>query len=482
MSVHPVFRYVGATLAVVGMAQTLPLAAAHMLGEPERWMFGLSALCAAGAGALLIVLTRNAGDITDRDGFSVATFCFVAAAVAGALPYLLGTDMSTFTDAIFESMSGFTTTGASIVTDYAGLSQSILLWRSLTQWLGGLGILVFAVVILPALGIGGMQIYKREVPGTYSENIGTRIRNSARGLWLVYVVLTVLAACALYVLGMRPLEALNHALTAVSTGGFSTRAASVGAFASPAIEWTLVVFMLLGGMNFTLHYRCVMRRGQKAAHLADLEWRWFIAIGTLVSLSLAGYLAAIRHYALPEAFTKGAFQAVSILTTTGYHSDNYVRWGAFPQLLLLLGMFVGGCTGSTSGGVKMARVILVFKYIGQEMLRLVHPRAVIHVRLGRIRVNQDMIENIQAYFFLYLISLAVVTLLIALDNNGFMTSLGTGVSALSNIGPGFGETGPGAGYAHLSAYSKWVITVAMLLGRLELMTVFVLFTPAAWRA
>ena len=361
------------------------------------------------------------------------------------------------------------------------MSESLLLWLSMTQWLGGLGILVFAVVVLPSLGIGGMQIYKREVPGVYSENFGTRIKRTAFALWIVYAALTVVEFCVLYLLGLPPLEAANHSLTTISTGGFSTQTGSVGGYASPAIEWAVIIFMLLAGMNFSLHYRCLLRRGQKTAHVMDLEWRWYLTVGVLAGLAIAFYLSALREYGWHTALRTGIFQAVSILTTTGYYTDNYVAWGAFPQLLLLLGMFVGGCTGSTAGGVKLARVILVFKYIRQEMLRLIHPRAVIHVRLGRIRVNQDIIENIQAYFFLYLITLAAVTLLIALDGHGLMTSLGAGVSALSNIGPGFGEVGPEGGFAHFSDYSKWVMIVAMMLGRLELMTVFVLFTPGAWR-
>lgn len=481
MNTHPALKLAGIILLALGSTQLIPLAVALSLGEPQWGGFALSAGCTTATGALLFLLAFRSPELRERDGFAGATLSITAAVCAGALPYLFTGEIPQFSDAIFESMSGFTTTGASILVDYAGMSQSVMLWRSMTQWLGGLGILVFAVVVLPALGVGGMQVYKREVPGSYSENFSTRLRRVAYALWLVYVILTVAEFLVLYALGLPPLEALNYALTTICTGGFSTRASSVGGLSSPAIEWALIVFMMLAGMNFSLHYRCLLRRGQKTAHLRDLEWQWYLVIAVLAAFSLTVYLATVQGREWGQALTKSTFQAVSILTTTGYHSDDYTAWGAFPQLLLLLGMLVGGCTGSTTGGVKLARVILVFKYIRQEMLRLVHPRAVIQVRLGRLRVGGEIIENIQAYFFLYLITLAVVTLLIALDGHDMLTSLGVGVSALSNIGPGLGETGPGDGFAQLSVYSKWVMIIAMMLGRLELMTVFVLFTPGAWR-
>lgn len=480
MGSHPALKLGGIVFLALGGFQLFPLVLALNFNEPQWSNFAISSACAGLAGALLLIISRKSREMTERDGFVGAVFALLAATCAGGLPYMLEGGLGSFTDAMFEAMSGFTTTGASVIGDYGSLGRGMMLWRGMTQWIGGLGILVFAVVVLPALGVGGMQIYKREVPIRYTENFGSRIRRTALALWIVYSLLTLAEFCVLYLLGLAPLEALNYSFTTVSTGGFSTRAASVGAFASPAVEWALIGFMLLAGMNFTLHYRFLLRRGQKAAYLRDLEWRWFIIIGVVAALSISGYLVNTQGFAWSEALTKSTFQTVSILTSTGYHSADYTTWGAFPQLLLLLGMFVGGCSGSTTGGVKLARVILVFKYIRQEMLRLVHPRAIIQIRLGRIRIGHDIIENIQAYFFLYLISLAIITLLIALDGHGLLTSLGAGVSALSNVGVGLGEVGPAGGYGHLSDYSKWVLTCAMLLGRLELMTVLVLFTRGAW--
>ena len=255
MGVHPAFKLGGLILVTLGVAQSIPLAVALVSGEPEWRIFGISALSAALAGSALLLLTWRARAIKERDGFAAMTLSMLTATCAGALPYLLTPGLGGFTDAIFESMSGFTTTGASTVAHIDGMSESLLLWRSMTQWLGGLGILVFAVVVLPSLGIGGMQIYKREVPGVYSENFGTRIKRTAFALWIVYAALTVVEFCVLYLLGLPPLEAANHSLTTISTGGFSTQTGSVGGYASPAIEWAVIIFMLLAGMNFSLHYR-----------------------------------------------------------------------------------------------------------------------------------------------------------------------------------------------------------------------------------
>jgi trk system potassium uptake protein TrkH len=476
----PILRIVGTLLIVLGGAQLLPLGVALYNGE-EAWRDFLgSGAGAAVAGGLLVLASRNANEISEKDGFGVVTFCWMFATLAGAVPYYLSGTVSSVTDAVFESMSGFTTTGATILTDFEGLGQGILLWRSLTQWFGGMGIIVLALVILPALGIGGMQLYRREVPGPYSEKITPRLRDTARALWSIYIGVTLLEGLLLFLLGMTPFEALNHALTTAATGGFSTRAGSIGEFGA-AIQWTIIVFMLLGGMNFALHYRCLMRRGHRTAHFKDLEWKWFVGLALVASVAVSAYLFGSHDYGWAKAFTRGTFQVVSIITTTGYHSDDYVLWGAFPQIVLLLLMIAGGCAGSTSGGIKMARLVLVFKFIRQELLRLVHPKVVVHVKLGHARVTPDIIGNIQAYLFLYMTTLAVVTLLIALDDNSILTSFGAAVSALSNIGPGLDAVGPSGGFAGLSTYVKWVMIAGMLMGRLELMTVFVLFTPRAWR-
>ena len=481
MHLLPILNVVGILLFVLGAAQLLPMGAALVLGESDWWVFLTSALGAMLFGGGLHLISRSAREISDKDGFAVVTLGWLAAAGAGAVPYQLSGATTRFTDAFFESMSGFTTTGATIFVDVSGLSSGILLWRSLTQWFGGMGIIVLALVILPTLGIGGMQLYKREVPGPTSEKITPRLRDTAKALWSVYLLITVVEWIVLWALGMSIFEALNHSLTTVSTGGFSTRTGSVGEFASPAITWVITLFMALGGMNFALHFRLLVRHGHRDAHIRNTEWRWYMGFILLASLALTFYLVVNQSLDLGDAFTHGTFQVVSILTTTGFGTADYMLWGAFPQMLLLIMMMIGGCAGSTAGGVKWVRVLLVFSFIRQGMIRLVHPKAIVHSRLGSVRVTEDIVSNILAFIFLYLAALVGVTLLLALDGLTLDTSLGAASSALGNIGPGLGAVGPAENYSALSGFSKWVLLIAMLCGRLELMTVLVLFTPVLWR-
>lgn len=481
MHIAAIVNVTGTLILVLGLAQLVPMAVSIGLAEADWEAFLWSGLGAAALGGVLVVLSRNAREVSDRDGFFVVTLGWTAAAGVGAIPYRLTGTTAGWTDAVFESMSGFTTTGASILGDYASLSHGILLWRSMTQWFGGMGIIVLALVILPALGIGGMQLYKREVPGPYSEKLTPRLRDTARALWTVYVGVTVLETALLWGLGMTLFDAVNHSLTTVSTGGFSTRPDSLAGFQSAAIEWCVIVFMFISGMNFSLHYRLLTHPRAGSPHLRDQEWLWYAVATVAACVAVVGFLALRQGYAWPTAATKGTFQVVSILTTTGYGSDNYVLWGAFPQILLLFAMIAGGCAGSTSGGVKWVRILLVFKYIRMELLRLLHPRVVIHAKLNQGRVTPDILSNIFAFIFLYLTTLAVVTLLLALDGASILTAIGGAASALGNIGPGLDAVGPAENYGGLSTYSKWVLLLAMMLGRLELMTIFVLFMPHVWR-
>lgn len=481
MHISPIINVVGVLLIVLGAAQAIPMGVAAYLEEPDWYYLGVSGIISLCIGALMALLSRGAREISERDGFFVVTLAWVFASAVGALPYLLTGTIGNLTDAMFESMSGFTTTGASILTDFQDIGQGIFLWRSMTQWFGGMGIIVLALVILPALGIGGMQLFKREVPGPYSEKLTPRLKDTARALWSVYVGITVVEAVVLYMLGMTPLEAINHALTTVSTGGFSTHPNSIGGFQSPALEWALILFMVIAGMNFALHYRLFTHPRARIPHLRDNEFVWYLTAMVLVSLAVVAYLVTIKGYTLSTASTKGTFQVVSIITTTGYGSDNYVLWGAFPQILLVMLMITGGCAGSTSGGIKWVRILLVFKYIYIELLRLIHPRLVVHAKLNNIKVSRDILSNIFAFIFLFLTILCVVTLLISLEGHSFLTSIGAAVSALGNIGPGLDAVGPMENYAHMSGYAKWVLILAMLMGRLELMTVIVLFMPFTWR-
>ena len=481
MHLAAVVNVTGTLVLVLGLAQLVPVAVSLGYGEGDWPILLQSAIGATVLGGVLVVLSRNAREISERDGFVVVTAGWAAAAFVGGVPFLLTGTVHTVTDAVFESMSGFTTTGASVFVEFGGLSHGVLLWRSMTQWFGGMGIIVLALVILPALGIGGMQLYKREVPGPTSEKLTPRLRDTARALWAVYLLVTGAETLSLYLLGMSLFDAVNHSLTTVSTGGFSTRAESVGGYDSAAIEWCIIGFMSISGMNFALHYRQLTRPRSAFHYARDQECIWYVGATVLGAAAIGLYLMVWHGYALGTAATKGTFQFVSILTTTGFGSDDYVHWGAFPQILLLLAMIGGGCAGSTAGGIKWVRILVVFKYIRLELLRLIHPRIVVDAKLNQGRVTPQIFSNVFAFIFLYLTTLAVVTLLLALDRVSILTALGAAAAALGNIGPGLDAVGPMGNYFHLSTYAKWVLVLAMLLGRLELMTVIVLFVPQVWR-
>jgi trk/ktr system potassium uptake protein len=481
MHLAAIVNVTGTLVLVLGLAQLVPVGVSLGYGEADWPLLLQSALAAMALGGAMVALSRRAREISERDGFVVVTVGWAAAALVGGVPYLRTGTVRSLADAVFESMSGFTTTGASVLTDFSGLSHGVLLWRSMTQWFGGMGIIVLALVILPALGIGGMQLYKREVPGPYSEKLTPRLRDTARALWVVYVGVTVAETVSLYALGMSLFDAINHSLTTVSTGGFSTRADSVGGYHSAAIEWCVIAFMFISGMNFALHYRLLTRPRSRIPYVGDQECRWYIVSTVLACLAVLAYLVGWHGYSPGAAATKGSFQVVSILTTTGYGSDDYVLWGAFPQVLLLLAMIAGGCAGSTAGGIKWVRILLVFSYIRMELLRLIHPRVVVMAKFNHARVSPEILSNIFAFIFLYLTTLAVVTLLLGLDSTSILTALGAAAAALGNIGPGLDTVGPMGNYFHLSVYSKWVLALAMMLGRLELMTVLVLFMPQVWR-
>lgn len=481
MHILSIFKVVGALLMVLGVVQLVPMAVSFFYGDTDWEVFLQTSFAVFVSGGALALVARNAREISIRDGFVAVTMVWIAAAVAGALPYYFTLIVPTFTDAMFESMSGFTTTGATVFADFTGLSHGLLLWRSLTQWFGGMGIILLALVVLPALGIGGMQLYKREVPGPYSDKITPKIRDTAKALWGVYLALTAVVAGVLYALGMTLFEAINHALTTVATGGFSTRGDSIAGFQSPAIEWAIIFFMFVAGMNFSLHYRLLTRPGHRWGYFADPEWKWYAAVVLLASLAVGAYLLFHEGYLAGQALTKGTFQVVALLTTTGYVSDDYVQWGAFAQFTLLLLMLSGGCAGSTTGGIKWVRILLVFKNLRLQLLKLVHPHVVVQVKMRHEAVTREIQSNIYTFLILFFTTLAVITLLVSLEGHSLLTSLGAAVSAIANIGPGFDAVGPAENYSGMSAYVKWVLIAGMLMGRLELMTVFVLFFPATWR-
>jgi trk system potassium uptake protein TrkH len=434
-----------------------------------------------GGGFLLCVLFRGSkGEImSHREGMGVVALGWTAAGVFGALPFYLDGVFDNYTDALFESLSGFTTTGASVLTQIEVLPRGLLFWRSLTHWLGGMGIIVLSLAILPLLGIGGMQLYKAEVPGPVPDKLTPRIKDTAMVLWTVYVLFSIVETLLLLFGGMDLFEALCHTFGTMATGGFSTRNASIGAFNSPYIDTVVIVFMLFAGINFSLHYQFL--KGNPLAFWRNSECRFFIglviAFVAIVTFNVHGAV----YEALPDAIRYGAFQVLSIITTTGYATADFELWPSLSQNILLFCMFLGASAGSTGGGMKCLRIMLLLKHSYNQLLSLIHPRAVTQVKLGGRAISDEVLHSIWGYFMFYLGLFVLCAFLLAAMGVDVVTSFAAVAATIGNIGPGIGMVGPTDNYAHIPVLGKWLLILCMLLGRLEIYTVLILFVPEFWR-
>lgn len=468
----------GTLLLILAAAMLLPLPWAFTPGEEAWQALLLSALPTAAVGVFLRLRGRGGAELRRRDTYLLVTLAWVTAAAAGALPYLWSGVLPSVTDAFFESMSGFTTTGASVLTDIEVVPPAILFWRSLTHWLGGMGIMVLLVALLSALGVGGLQVMRAEAPGPAVERLTTRVRETARALWLAYVALTILQVLITWALGMSLFDALNHAFATMATGGFSTRNASLGAF-SPAIQWVITLFMFLAGVNFALFVGAVQARAT-GLFWKDAEFRLYTIASVGASLIPAFMVAGVGMPWL-DALRHGSFQALSILTTTGFATLDYSQWPVAAQGILGLLSVVGASTGSTGGAIKMMRHLVLLKQAASEFARQIQPRIVRQVRLNNRAVPDEMVMHIQQFFFLYLGALGLGFLLFATTGLDLVSSLTASGALLGNVGPGLGVVGPASNYSSLADTAKWTGSALMLLGRLELYTVLVLFSPAFWR-
>jgi len=435
-----------------------------------------------GAGAALFFAFRGskAEVLTQREGMAIVAFSWTAIGLTGALPFYLGIESCIFVDAVFESVSGVTTTGASILTDIESVSKGLLFWRSFIQWLGGMGIIVLSVAILPFLGVGGMQLYKAEVPSPVPDKLKPRIRDTSMVLWKVYVLFTLAEFVMLVFGGMSFFDALCHAFTTMPTGGFSTKNASVAYYDSVYIDTVILVFMVLAGVNFSLHYQAM--KGRPLTFWRDAECRFYLGAILVLTLvvSLNVYGDAV-YRSIWQALRYGAFQVVSIVTTTGYATADYEQWPAMSQLILLMCMFLGASAGSTGGGMKCLRVMLCFKYSYKELFSLIHPHAVTHVKISGTAVPDDVMRSVLGFMVLYMGLFAANTVLLAGLGVDFVTAIGAVASTIGNIGPGFGMVGPVENYAQMPYLGKWLLIWCMLLGRLEIYTVIILLVPEFWR-
>jgi trk system potassium uptake protein TrkH len=431
-------------------------------------------------GALFATFRRYKTDqINQREGMGIVTLSWISVGFFGALPFLLAPDGLGFTDAIFESVSGVTTTGASVLTNIETLPKGLLMWRSFIQWLGGMGIIVLSIAILPLVGVGGMQLYKAEVPSPVPDKLKPRIRDTAVILWKVYLLFTVVETALLMAAGMSLFDALCHAFTTLPTGGFSTRNASIAHYQSVPIDLIILVFMFLAGINFSLHYQLL--RGRPLAFWRDAECRFYGFVLLLLTLVITVDTFGAVYASVLDALRYSAFQVISIVTTTGFATADYEKWPAMSQVVIFFCMFMGASAGSTGGGMKCLRIMLCIKYGYKELFGLVHPHAVTHIKIGGKPVPSEIIHSILGFLALYIGLFVLATILLAALGVDFATALGATASAIGNIGPGFGQVGPVENYAQIPALGKWLLAWCMLLGRLEVYTVIILLVPAFWR-
>lgn len=422
-------------------------------------------------------------DLKVREGFVIVSLGWILCTLFGSLPFYISGAIPNFTDAFFETMSGLTTTGATILTDIEGMQKGLLFWRSFLHWLGGMGIILLSLAILPLLGIGGMQLYKAEVPGPTKDKVTPRLKDTAKILWQVYLVLTIFQAVCLQLAGMTFFDALCHSFGAIATGGFSTRNASIAAFNSPIVEYLLTVFMLLAGVNFSLHYK-VLSTKKPMLYWFDRETLFYtltIAFTTLAAFLMITQRDFTNLSNLEESFRHSIFQVVSIMTTTGYGTDDFELWPFFPQALLFIMMFIGGCAGSTSGGIKGIRILLLLKHIRIELRKLIHPNGVFVVHhSGRI-IQPEIISSVLSFFLIFMVTFVIASLILSALGLDLLTAFTASIACLASIGPGFGTVGPTENFAHIPMIGKWVLSICMLMGRLELYTILILFSKSFWK-
>jgi len=471
-------RVVGVLVALLGAFHGVPLGAALWFGE-SPWPWLASGAGAAFAGLAVRALSRPQSlALRPRDAYLVVAAGWLAASGVGAIPYLALGALGPV-DALFESVSGFTTTGSTVMTGLEDAPRALLLWRALTQWVGGMGIILFAVAVLPLLGIGGMQLFRIEVPGPVKDKLRPRIIETARRLWAIYVGLTALQWGALRFAGMNGFEALCHSFTTLATGGFSTRDASIGAFASPAIEWIVIVFMLLAGINFVLLWRTLVEGPRVVSR--DIELRYYAIVILVATLLIAPMLPAEHVGDVEERIRNALFGVVSVASTTGYGTVDFELWPALGQLVLLQLMILGGMAGSTAGGVKSLRVLIGFRAVGVAVKKLVHPRAVLPVKYGGRAVPEDVVAGVWAFFTAYFAIAALAAAIVASAGYDVTTAVSSALTAIGNVGPGLGEVGPYDNFANMPVQVKLVLAGCMLAGRLEVFTILVLLQPGFWR-
>lgn len=480
----------GGLIFCLGAALLLPFLVALLYSEASWSSFLVTAVGAMLLGAVLFILFQPKQELRMREAFLIVTLAWFVGSLVGAFPFILSGALESYTDAVFETMSGLSTTGATILggithegilnPNIEELDKSLLFWRSLSHWLGGMGIIVLTLALLPLLGIGGMELYQAEYSGSTSDKLTPRIQETAFLLWSVYVGLTFVQFLLLWAHpSMDWFEAINHAFSTLATGGFSTQNDSIIGFNSVYIDVVVIIFMFLAGINFALHYR--LFTGNSKSFFENREIRFYTLLTLLFIFLISGGLWIVDNYSFGDALRFGSFQVLAILTTTGFGTDDYALWMPFSSFLLFLLFFTGGCAGSTGGGIKMIRLMIIAKNVGREFKQILHPQAVLPIRMGNRVIESSTLKTILGFFVVYFIIFAVGAVIMSFMGYDFMSSMGASIASLGNIGPAWGDFGPTDNYAGVPIFGKWVLLILMMIGRLELFTVLVIFTPWFWK-
>jgi len=475
-----IIRILGFILITEGFFMWLSIPVALIFREPDSLHFLLSGAITAGIGAAAYFATRKSALVPNRrDGYVIVTGSWFLFSLFGTLPFLFTGSIPGFTDAFFETISGFTTTGASVLNNIEELSHGILFWRSIIQWLGGMGIILLTLIILPFLGIGGMQLFAAEVPSPTPDKLHPHVRDTAKRLWMIYAIFTLSEALLLWAGDMGLFDAVCHSFTTMATGGYSTKQASIAYWDSPYIHYVITFFMFLAGTNFTLSYFAMHGKFRKI--WSNEEFKWYLGFIAGFTLLVTAGLILMRGGNLEASFRDSLFQVVSILTTTGYATSDYLTWTPALVVIIFIIMFFGGSAGSTGGGPKIMRIVILLKNSTQELKRMIHPNAVIPVRLNRMAVGEGVVTNVLAFLAFYAVTAMISIAVMSGLGCDLDTALGSVAATLGNIGPGIGAVGPSLNYAEIHVAGKWFLSFLMLVGRLELFTVLVLFSPVFWR-
>jgi trk system potassium uptake protein TrkH len=479
MKARALIYFLGALLIFLAISMIPAIVVALIYDDGDLKALVISAAITGILGALLFFPNRIEHEMSIREGFTLVSITWLSFALFGAIPFYISGYIPNFSDAFFETMSGFTTTGATILTNVEDMPHGLLFWRSFTHWLGGMGIILLSLAILPLLGVGGMQLYKAEVPGPEHDKLSPKIKDTAKILWAVYIIISFSEAVLLYIAGMDVFESLCHTFGTMATGGFSTKNASIGYYNNAFIDYIIIFFMLIAGINFSLHYQA--SRGKISAYWKNPETLFFLTLIAGGTLFIAADIYLFHDYSLSEAIRKSLFQTVSIITTTGYGTDDYEMWGSASKVILFIFMFLGGCAGSTGGAMKIIRGLVLLKYGMNEIKRLIHPHAVLPVRIGHRTIPREIVSNIGGFFLIYMLLFIIGVLAMALLGLDFESAFGSVAATIGNIGPGLGSVGPTDNYAHIPETGKWILSFLMLVGRLEIYPVIIMLTPTFWK-